>query len=420
MAVHPQGSRRRGAILAAIALTALAAAAGAGAAEYEVPQNRSAKDILPEDVLKGPNYRIQSLVVADGYMDRWTVSSDFGNFEVQGDLALYKLLGEIRAIAELRKVKKSEAFVKGLGGAATAPVGFAKSFITHPVDTLSGVPKGAYQIMENVGTSATSSKNPSEDPKLAQALKMSSYKRKYAAQLGVDVYSSNKVLQKELNSVAWAATLGDWGFSVAMLPAGVGGTVVSSIGTTQSVKNAVREEPPARLRIINNEKLEKVGIPEDLRKRFLDQPAFTPSQATIIAAALEELQGVAGRDAFLALAAAAADEAEANFYVEMAQMLRGYHQTAAKLTALAPLRRLVVAQTQAGQACIALPLDRLIWTDRADQVSNALKTTYQGPGFNGKFDVWLTGTLSPRARQELQGRGFTTTEEVGKRIGIVN
>jgi hypothetical protein len=393
--------------------------AGAGAADYEVPQNRSAKDILPQAMLKGPNYRIQDPVVADGYMDRWTVSSDFGNFEVQGDLALHKLLGEIRAIAELRKVKKSEAFVKGLGGAARAPVGFVKSFITNPVDTLSGVPKGAYQIMENVGESATSTKNPSEDPKLAQALKMSSYKRQYAAQMGVDVYSSNKVLQKELNSVAWAATLGDWGFSAAMLPAGVGGTVVSSIRTTQSVKNAVKEEPPARLRIINNEKLATMGIPEELRKRFLDQPVFTPSQATIIAANLEELQGVTGRDAFLTLAVAAADEAEATLYVEMAQMLRGYHQTASKLTTLAPLRRLVAAQTQAGQAFIPLPLDRLIWTERADQVSTTLKTTYQGQGFNGKFDLWLTGSLSPRARQELQGRGFTIAEGVGKRVEIV-
>lgn len=146
---------------------------------------------------------------------------------------------------------------------------------------------------------------------------MSSFKRDFADKLDVDVYSSNKVLQKELNSVAWAATVGDWAFSVAMLPAGAAGSAVSNIRLANSFKNALKCEPPARLRIINNEKLEKIGIPEDLRKRFLDHPVFTPRHDTIIAANLEQMGGVAGRDAFLNLALRAEDEAHANFYMNM-------------------------------------------------------------------------------------------------------
>src|SRR5262249_11855594 len=159
---------------------------------------------------------------------------------------------------------------------------FVKNLVTNPVDTISGVPKGAAQIVENVETSATTAQDPSADPKVAQALKMSAFKRDLAAKLDVDVYSSNKVLQKELNSVAWASTLGDLAVSVAMRPAGVGGPVVSGVRMVNSVKNAVKEEPPARLRIINDEKLAKIGIPEDLRKRFLDHPVYTPRHDTII------------------------------------------------------------------------------------------------------------------------------------------
>ena len=148
------------------ALCMLLSVSTADAADHEVPKDRSAKDILEPGVLKGPHYRIHDLVVADGYMDRWTVDSDFGQFEVQGDGALRKLLTEIRAIAELQKVRKSEAFVKGLGGAAKAPLGLAKSLITNPVDTVTGVPRGAYQLMENVATSATTTGDPSEDSKV--------------------------------------------------------------------------------------------------------------------------------------------------------------------------------------------------------------------------------------------------------------
>src|SRR3972149_1577568 len=149
--------RRQFLVFLALALVAgpLLAAAVAGAAEYEVPQNRSAKDILPVGMLKGQHYRIQDLVVGDGYMDRWTVESDFGPFEVVGDGALRKLLGEIRAIAELQKVSKSKEFARGLAGAAKAPLSLAKRLITHPVDTGSGVPKGMYQLWAGGGDSAT-------------------------------------------------------------------------------------------------------------------------------------------------------------------------------------------------------------------------------------------------------------------------
>lgn len=398
----------------------LATANGVAAQQYEQPPDWRASEILNKEAVTGPNYRIVDPVVGDGYMLRWTVASDFGTFEVVGDGALRKLLSEIRAIAELQKVSKGKEFAKGLAGAAKAPFALVKSLVTHPVDTVTGIPKGMYQIVEDVGTSATTTRDPSEDSKLAQALKMSSFKREIAAQLGVDVYSSNKVLQKQLNSVAWAATLGDWAFSVAMLPAGAAGSAVSNIRLVNSVKNVLQQEPPARVRNINNEKLEKMGIPEDLRKRFLDHPAFTPRHDTIIAANLEALAGVAGRDAFLNLAVTAEDEEGANIYMAMAQILRGYHETVARLTALSPVGRLTVAQTRDGQVLIPLPVDRLIWTQRVDEVSNGLKTNYRAPGFNGKFDVWAMGTFSPQGRQQLEQRGFRLVERVHTRVEVLD
>ena len=397
----------------------LVAVAG-GAADHEAPQERSAKDVFPAAMLKGPHHSVRELVPTDGYTDRWTVDSDFGVFEVSGDGALRKLIPEIHAIAELQKFSKTEAFAKGLGTAAKAPVSFVKSLVTHPVDTVTGVPKGAYELVENVGTSVSTTRNPAEDSRTAQVLKMSSYKRDLADKLNVDVYSSNKVLQKQLNSVAWAASVGDLAFSAAMMPAGVGGTVVSNVRLVNSVKNVVKEEPPQRLRILNEETLTKIGIGEDLRKRFLDHPAFTPRQFTIISANLDALKGVAGRDAFLVVALDAQDEVQANFYTAMVQLLRGYHDTVAPLTGITPLNRITVAQTGSGPAVLALPLDRLIWTDRVDQVSGYVRTGYTAPGFSGKVDVWLAGTASPRARKELSGRGFSVTENAHLRVEVLD
>jgi hypothetical protein len=301
-----------------------------------------------------------------------------------------------------------------------APMSFVKSLVTYPVDTVSGVPKGAYGLVENVVTSATETHNPAEDSRYAQALKMSSYKRDLASKLNVDVYSSNTELQKHLNSVAWAATLGDWAFSAAMLPAGVGGNVVSNVRMVNSLRNVLKEESPQRLRIINDEKLTAMGISEDLRKRFLDHPQFTPTHMTVITANLERLGSLTGRDAFLAVATYAQDEAQANFYMAMAQVLRGFHETVAPLTGLTPINRFVVAQAKTGQALVALPVDRLLWLDRVDLVSARLKSQHAPPGFNGAFELWITGTASPLAKQQMAARGFTVTESVGSKVEVID
>ena len=41
-------------------------------------------------------------------------------------------------------------------------------------------------------------------------------------------------------------------------------------------------------------------------------------------------------------------------------------------------------------------------------------------GFTGRFDLWLTGTASPLARQRLAERGMVVVEEVGKRVEIID
>jgi hypothetical protein len=103
----------------------------------------------------------------------------------------------------------------------------------------------------------------------------------------------------------------------------------------------------------------------------------------------------------------------------MAQMLRGYHETVAPLTGLTSLNRIVIGQAKTGQAFLPLPVDQLLWLDRVDRVSGHLKT-YSGAGFNGKFDMWMTGVASPLARSELAARGFTVTEAVHTKVEILD
>ena len=409
-------SRAKAAVLLLTAL--IGGAAGADAQQFEQPEPRALKDIVPADIATGPHYRIDPTVLHDGYMHHYAVESDYGPFSVTGDLALWKLLREIAVVAALLETKNSSVYVEGLKKATTAPLHFAKSLALHPVDTVTGVPRGTYQIMQNVAVGATTTRDPSQDSRVKEAIKFSSWKRDYANRAGVDPYSSNKVLQKELNSVAWAATVGDWSVTAALLPVGGGAaTAVSSVRTSDSARNALKDYPPQRLRTINDDKLKAVGIPEALRKQFLDHPHFTPTHDTKLAEALSGLGARPGLDAFLQGAVTASDEVEANFYVSVAQILRAYHDVTPIRTLRAVSRRLVVAQGGNGVAIVPLPVDHLLWTEQVDRVSGLLKA-YNGSGYRGRIELWTTGSMSERAKQQLDQRGIVPVERLGYRLAI--
>ena len=383
---------------------------------YETPQPARAADVLAKGAVAGPHYKIRPTVAFDGYMYRFTVDSDYGPFEVTGYGALRKLMSEIRAITALRDTKNLKAYGEGLKKSTGAPLRFVRDLALNPVDTLSGVPKGTYQIMENVGESVTSTRNPAQDSRAQEVLKFSAWKRDHANRLGVDPYSRNAVLQKELNSVAWAATAGDWTTSLVLMPVGGPGvSVVTGLSMSDSVKNALKQEPPARLRIVNDDKLKAMGISDELRKQFLDHPQYTPTQSTILTEALNGLGAAQGREAMLQAALTAEDDVMATFFVNTAQLLRGYHGAGSPITALRLAgKRLVIADSAAG-AMIPLPVDHLIWTERVDQVSAALKKDLPG-----KAQLWLTGTISAPARGQRQGRGLEVVDRVLERVQILD
>ena len=393
----------------------------ANAEEFEVPANRKASEILPAELIQGPHYRVQDTVVSYGYMHHWMVDTDFGAFQATGDGALRKLIREIYAIAALKKVSQSEAFTNSVAYAAKQPFQFAGKMITDPVDTISAVPSGVFQIFGNIYTGITEKHDPSEDSRLKQALFVSSWKRDFAAEHGVDVYSSNKVLQEQLNKLGWASAIGGLSLSAAMAPlSGAGALVFKNTRLANQVSEALKEEPPSRLRIINNDKLAAMGISKDLAQRFLDHPIFTPRHDTIIVAALADLKGARGRDVFLQAILSAQDKASADFFMNISQTLQGYNETVSPIEDISLVGGLTIARAKNGRALIPFPLDHGVWSERGSGVIRHMKQTYEANGFRGKYDFWVTGTVTPRARRELAALGIEVTENVDERVGFLD
>lgn len=145
---------------------------------------------------------------------------------------------------------------------------------------------------------------------------------------------------------------------------------------------------------------------------------FTPTHDTRLAEALSGLGKMPGLDVFLQGAITAENEVDANFYVNVAQILRAYHDHSPLRGIRAVSRRLIIAQATSGVAIVPLPVDRLIWTERVDEVSRALKASYKAPGFQGRIELWTTGGISDRAQQELGQRGIVPVERLGYRLQL--
>ncbi|GJQ60706.1 MAG: hypothetical protein SCALA701_35070 [Candidatus Scalindua sp.] len=406
-------------------------------AEYEVPRNRLVSEVLNWDVIEGEHYTIEQTVrIYDGFMHHFAVNSDFGTFEVTGDSALRKLLREIDAIAALQEVKKSKIFMKAVKESAKRPFHMGKNMITHPVDTVSGVGKGVGTLFGNIkkGISGTvhHTTDPSEDSKAEQVLQMTTYKREWAYKLGVDPYSSNKSLQKELNSIGWAGALGGLTMSAVTLPASAtAGVVYKTMRLADTMDEAadeqratyvdqinkmVEELPPSRMRITNEEKLAEIGIDDELAKQYLDSPYFTPRHDAIIVNNLASLKDAKGCELFLQMALCAMCEDDANFFQNMVEILHGYNSKVSPITELNKVSFLLVASAKNGNVMIPIPVDHGIWRAPIDRASQELVELYP----NSNIEFWVTGTVSTFARQQVRERGMEVKEQVGSMISFMD
>src|SRR6266446_2641148 len=173
----------------------------------ELPELK-ASEILKPELLKGPHYIVRDPVPTACCRNQFTIDSDFDLFEADGNEMLLQRLKEIDAITRLQEVSRTDEFKKSLLAAAKSPLNSAKNIARDPAQAISNVPKGIMKFMgraketvENVGKGGGG--NDGDGNKMKDVIGYSDRKRKIALQMGIDPYSTNTVLQKELDDVAW-------------------------------------------------------------------------------------------------------------------------------------------------------------------------------------------------------------------------
>jgi hypothetical protein len=389
----------------------------AEAAFEELPE-LNASEILKPELLKGPHYVVRDPVPTASGMNQFTIDSDFGVFEADGNEMLLQRLKEIDAIARLREVSRTDEFKKSLVAAAKSPLNSAKNIARDPAQAISNVPKGimkflgrAKETVQNVGKGG--SEDELDGSRMKDVMGYSDKKRKIALQMGIDPYSTNTVLQKELDDVAWASWAGGFTFSVATLPiSGPMGAALAVTDLNSTVEQLLREKSPSELEQINRSAFRAMGASASDTERILHGGAFTPTQSTTFALNLKSLKGVAHRAAFVKVAAQkSTTEADALFCVHTAALMNQIDEKT-PIARIAMLHDFPICIAKDGTIVVALQWDYAAWTSGAAGFTNDVQKLAAQSGKNTNVLVALSGEISPRLRQELETRGFTVHDRL--------
>jgi hypothetical protein len=282
--------------------TALPAAIASPAATeapsaYEPIPTLNASEILQPQYFQGPNFKVRNAVPTYSGSNHYTIDSDFGVFEADGNQMLMRRVAEINAIARLESISQTKEFTRAAEKAAKVPLQVAQDLINNPVSTLSSVPRGIWGFLNQAGQAvkeATEGREstPAEGNAVANLTGFSKTKRDLAIKLGVDPYSTNEVFQKELNKVDWPAFLGKFTVSLGMAAvSGGAGVALSAANWTNTLTEALRDKSPAELRLMNLGLLtNNMGVDRAVAVAFLNNNAISPSTQTLLVAALAQLE----------------------------------------------------------------------------------------------------------------------------------
>ena len=232
---------------------------------YEELPEFKASDILKPEFVSGPHFKVREEVPTSSGANQFTIDSDFGVFEADGNEMLVTRIKEIDAIARLKEVSRTDEFKEALNKAARSPVAAAKAIANDPVHTIANVPKGLTKFMGRIGENVKGigEKHQANDPegtRLQQVIGFSDAKRKIAISLGVDPSGPNTVLQHELDQIAWASFAGGAAFTLATLPvSGAAGTALTVSEVSGDFNNILKKKSPTDLRMMNRRALLDMG-----------------------------------------------------------------------------------------------------------------------------------------------------------------
>jgi hypothetical protein len=387
--------------------------------QFEQPPIVDISELLSPAMQSGAGYQVGQQVATNGAMGQYTITAaaevfkdDAGTYQIES-LDLLKIrLSEIPAIVQLDNMSTTDVFAQALASSAIRPVTAAANMVIHPMDTITGLPSGIGDLFgrvsmgaKEIGSSASNSFGSGKAAGQAgnatlTALGYDQMRRKLAHKLHVDPYSSDPILAKKLNHVAWVMFSARMTVDVAMM-AVPGSIIITGVEVTNDL---VYQTPRADLIILVQKKLKSFGLSQEEIVVFTSNTAIPLSLQVTAVKNLETLGNIPGRRAAAVAIGNVMTEYQARFLVTSLHMLDQWSQQRSPITGI-KVPGVLIARDQNGTVILPAAVDYLSWTPRI-------------AGFATDPDLlamqnrvlWTTGKMTPLVRQQLLTNGWKVQE----------
>lgn len=377
------------------------------ATDYEVPGPVETATLLPGDLRDGPAGRVAPRAEADGWHVTYTLDGPAGREMLTGTQFLANREREIRAVATLRAMNKSEEFGKALLASGGEKLKSVADAVKDPVHTLQKLPKGASKFFGRLGNTV---KHVAEGQVGATDAAESAFgvQRKRAQlclDLGVSPFTRDPELRTELDTAARAMAAGATLVNLTGLIVGGGvGTAISVVNANQAFQRALVESTPAELAARNRAILADMNADPDRIAGFLDNPAFNPWQKSAVTAALASI----GLDPepVLDRAAEAYTDEDAVYFVQLARLLENHHRNVEPLVAIMSVRGTPCALDRSGTAVVPVGADLVRWTPDLEARAREFVVWSSGEPEVKGLRLATDGSVSTQATTELARLGI--------------
>jgi hypothetical protein len=410
---------RRGSESMKLALSTVLFAVCAAAGDFEVPPAEPAAASLPAELVSGRHFTVREPVRADGLMHHYELQSRFGDYAAYGQDALKVRAREIEALAEMSKNSDVNIVVKAAVRQVQNQADTVKQLATHPVKTVTGIPRGiahlfggynaqAGEVVDGLKTSGHDSSGNtashvahsarSNTVKYADRyLGVSAAERRLYQKLGVDPYTDNEVLRKAVKRAAKVDAATTLGLHFAAVPG------LPYLGDVQRAMDTIYKEDPAVLRARRTKELLGYGLTPKELTRFDNTLLLSPTRQGVLEEVAKSLNGVAGRDQLFRHAMEVDSVEEVQVFVQSARLLAFLHAHRPVARILGGLR-LPAAAFSDGKIIVFGAFDGVSWTEEVAGYEAALHAAL--PASGAPLELWLTGTISPLAREQLTRLGW--------------
>lgn len=106
--------------------------AGTTEAFQKTPVTLRASEILPKNLLSGPNFKVKEAVKNDGLVNTYELETNYGPLRVESTALLLIRINELKALHKMEQLKGTDVYSKALLAAGSSPLRTAKGLVTDP------------------------------------------------------------------------------------------------------------------------------------------------------------------------------------------------------------------------------------------------------------------------------------------------